>query len=404
MNILYINHYAGSPKLGMEYRPYYLAKEWVKLGHNVTIVCATYSHVRSIQPEISNDFIEEDIDGIKYLWITTPKYEGNGLGRVKNIFTFIFKIYKRINWFVKTKSPDLVIASSTYPLDNYIAKRIAKKAKAKHVYEVHDLWPLSLIELGGFSTRHPFIMLLQHAENFAYKNCDKVVSMLPKAKDHMISHGLKSEKFTFIPNGIELCESDHSLPNEHQKTLEEIKSKNLRIVGYAGTHGVANALDFFIDAISSINNPEIAFVFVGKGYEKENLIEQARRNNISNIWFLPPVEKTAMPLLLEQFDILYIGWRKKSIYRFGICPNKLMDYMYAGKPIIHAVEAGNDLVKDSNCGLSIRPESIEELKDAINVLIDMPGDELGRMGDNGKKYVIDNHEYRVLAKQFLDSI
>ena len=91
MNILLINHYAGSPQYGMEYRPYYLAREWVKLGHNITIVGADFSHLRIKQPTAG----EEYIDGIRYVWLSTPVYQGNGLGRIKNMLSFLWKLYRQ---------------------------------------------------------------------------------------------------------------------------------------------------------------------------------------------------------------------------------------------------------------------------------------------------------------------
>ncbi|MDR2407385.1 MAG: glycosyltransferase WbuB, partial [Bacteroidales bacterium] len=89
MNILLINHYAGTPELGMEFRPYYLAKEWVKQGHKVTIVAASYSHLRTKQPKISKSFDVETIEGIKYIWIKTPAYTFSGIKRFINIITFV---------------------------------------------------------------------------------------------------------------------------------------------------------------------------------------------------------------------------------------------------------------------------------------------------------------------------
>lgn len=93
MNILLINHYAGSLQHGMEYRPYYLAREWVKSGHQVTIAAASVSHVRTTPPQLKGAASEEIIDGIRYLWLKTPAYHGNGIPRALNIFSFVAQLY-----------------------------------------------------------------------------------------------------------------------------------------------------------------------------------------------------------------------------------------------------------------------------------------------------------------------
>ena len=176
MNILYLNHYAGSPALGMEYRPYYLAREWVRAGHRVQIVAADFSHVRSRQPAAGDELV----DGIAYRWLPTPRYQGNGVGRVWNIWRFLSQLWAMTGRLVREFRPDAVIASSTYPMDIWVARHIARHAGARLVFEVHDLWPLSPIELSGMSPRHPFIRLCQAAEDAAYRDADVVVSMLPK--------------------------------------------------------------------------------------------------------------------------------------------------------------------------------------------------------------------------------
>ena len=163
MNILLIDHYAGAPELGMEYRPYYMAKEWIKRGHHVLVVGATYSHLRKKQPQKG----EEIIDGVRYYWIKTNQYKNNGIRRIYSIFLFVLKLRFSLLEICDQFVPDVVIASSTYPFDIYPAKRIARKFKAKLFYEVHDLWPLSPIELGGYSKWHPFILIMQKAENDA---------------------------------------------------------------------------------------------------------------------------------------------------------------------------------------------------------------------------------------------
>ena len=123
MNILYIVHHAGSPAHGMEYRSYYLSREWVRSGHHVTIVSASYAHVRSCQPAMSSSFTEEMIDGVRFVWCDTPEYSGNGLGRVINILAFMQRLGQWRRWMVG--KPDVVIASSTPSLDIYAARRLA---------------------------------------------------------------------------------------------------------------------------------------------------------------------------------------------------------------------------------------------------------------------------------------
>ena len=130
MNILLVNHYAGSPRHGMEYRPYYLAREWVRAGHRVRIVAASFSHVRSRQPELppgGPSAFDETIDGIGYRWLRTPAYRGNGVGRVLNMLRFLTRLWRGSKDLAMAFRPDVVIASSTYPMDIWVARRLARK-------------------------------------------------------------------------------------------------------------------------------------------------------------------------------------------------------------------------------------------------------------------------------------
>ncbi len=407
MNILLINHYAGSSFHGMEYRPYYLAREWVKMGYKVTIISASYSHLRRKNPDIKKEIQEEIIDGIKYLWIKTPDYQGNGMKRIINMFIFVMKLIKNIGKFAKEIKPNVVIASSTYPLDIYPAYIISRLSKAKLVFEVHDLWPLTPIELGKMPKWHPFIVIMQIAEDFAYKKSYKVVSILPKALDYMVTRGLNPKKFVHIPNGIDIEEWENfntSLPSQHQEIIENLKKECKFLVCYAGSFGVANALDYFVECAIYLKDLPIALILVGQGPEKEKLQRYAEKNDLNNVIFLPSVPKNAIRDLLSKMDILYISLRKSSLFRFGVSPNKVFDYMMSGKPVIYAIEAGNDLVLESGCGVSIHPEDPIAIADAIRKLMKMSPLEREEMGNKGRKYVINNHDYKFLAKRFLETI
>jgi glycosyltransferase involved in cell wall biosynthesis len=391
----------------MEYRPFYMAREWVRMGHTVTIVGASQSHLRSKQPEISGGFTQQSIEGIRYLWLKTPTYHGNGIGRVINMLIFLFQLVRFSSQIVKGHKPDVVIASSTYPLDIYPANYIAQRNRAKLVYEVHDLWPLSPTELGGMSPQHPFIVVMQMAENYAYRVVDHVVSMLPKADVHMREHGMAPHKFSYVPNGIDVKEwegNTGNIPEQHKRIFERLREKGSFIVGYAGAHGIANALYAVVDSAELLKDKAVTIVFVGQGPEKEKLEDIVQEKRIENIVFLPAVTKNAIPKILNSMDALYIGLQKQSLFRFGVSPNKLMDYMMAAKPVIHAIDAGNDLVAESGCGISIPPENPKAIAEAVIKLKALSQAEREAMGRNGKSFVLANHDYRVLAKKFIDSV
>jgi glycosyltransferase involved in cell wall biosynthesis len=408
MNILLINHYAGSVLHGMEYRPYYLAREWVRAGHRVTIVAASASHVRTQAPRMGRRArMEENIDGIDYVWLATPTYRGNGAARVRNMAAFLWRLGAAGGQLARTVRPDAVIASSTYPLDIWPAARIARRARARLLYEVHDLWPLSPMELGGHSPRHPFIMLLQAAEDFACRRADAIVSILPKVSPHLEAHGMAPHKLHLVPNGVDPDEwhgSPAPLPARLDIVLDGLRQQGRFIVGYAGTHGVANALGTLLDAAHRLRGHPVAFVLVGSGPEKPALERRAAELALDSVHFFDPIPKSQVPALLQRFDVAYIGWRRQALYRFGISPNKLIDYMMAGRPIVHAVEAGNDPVMEAGCGLTVAPDDSRAIADAVLAVQALDAATRDALGRRGRAHALANHTYPVLGQRFLTAL
>ncbi len=403
MNILYLNHYAGSPALGMEYRPYYLAREWVRTGHRVQMLAADFSHVRTHQPHAGDD----TIDGIAYRWYATPRYQGNGLGRVKNIAAFLRAVWADTPRLVSTFKPDVVIASSTYPMDIWVARRIARRAGAKLVYEVHDLWPLSPIELSGMSPQHPFALLCQAAEDAAYRDADVVVSMLPRVQEHMAGRGLDLRKLHIVPNGITLDEWQGEPPvlrDDVAQALTAARTAGRAVVGYAGSMGLPNALDTLLDAAALLRDEPLQIVLVGGGHEQARLAQRVAAEGLAHVQFLPAIPKAQVPSFLAGVDIAYIGWQRVPIYRFGIAPNKLMDYMMARCAVLHSVEAGNDAVAEAGAGLTVAPESPAAVAEGLRRLAATPAPERRAMGERGRAFVLAHHTYPVLAQRFLQAV
>lgn len=418
MNILLINHYAGSVHHGMEYRPYYLAREWVRAGHRVHIVAASHSHLRRQAPAMAGrDRLDEDIDGIHYTWLRTPAYAGNGAGRVRNMLAFVTRLWRAAPRLAHSFAPQAVIASSTYPLDIWPAHRIASLAGAQLLHEVHDLWPLSPMELGGHSRHHPFIMLLQAAENHACRHADAIVSILPRVRAHLEAHGMAPHKLHLIPNGVDpdewpasagrgpLAEAPaggaDALPPALAAQLATLRAHGRTIVGYAGSHGLANALDTLLDAAHLLRQRPLAFVLVGAGPEKEQLRRHAHALGLDHVHFADPVPKCAIPALLARFDVAFLGWRRQPLYRFGIAPNKLLDYMMAACPVLHAVEAGNDPVAETGCGVSVAPDDPSALAEGLARLLALDPRTRRALGERGRRHVLDHLSYPTLARRFL---
>lgn len=404
MNILYINHYAGSPDMGMEFRPYYLAREWVKMGYKVTIIAADFSHLRSINPKIETDFEVEYIDGIKYSWVHTTTYKNNGIKRATTMAQFVGKLWKNAKRIANKVNPDVIITSSTYPIDTFVGQRIKHFCKNGTIliHEIHDMWPITPIEINHMSKWHPFIMLMQMGENSFCKNSDIVVSLLPNAKNYLIEHGMKPDHFFHVPNGVVLEEWDNPLPlpDTLMEQINELHEQSSFILCFFGSHTKSYALDYLVDAVRQIPKEKIGVLFVGGGNYKSALKEKAKK--FCNIKFHDSIPKECIPSLMDSIDAVYIGALKNDMFRFGICMNKLFDSMMGGKPILYAVEAPNNYINDYKCGISVEAENADALKNGIVKMLGLSPEERAELGDNGRKAAKNIFNYKYLAKNFSD--
>ncbi len=393
-----INHYAGSRIHGMEYRHYYLAQHFQRMGFRPVIICASFHHLLTKLPEAEH----ADVDGIPYVWIKTPHYEKNNARRVLNMLAFSARLALRP--LRELPRPDVVVASSPHPFVAFNGYRFASRHGAKFIFEVRDLWPLTLLEVGGHSPKHPFVRAMARAERLGYERCHYTVSLLAGAKDYMVAHGLDEGKLVHIPNGIEPQASGQNiepLPDEHERVVRELKERGRLIVLYSGSHGAANALENVIKAAGLLKDaPEAHFLLVGQGPEKESLQQRARQAGLTNVTFLPPVGRLQMPALTQAADLGYIGLQKKDLFRYGVSPNKLYEYMSAGLPVIFAIDTIYNDVAEAQCGVSIPAEDPPALASALRDLTRMSKKELREMGDRARRHLREAHTYEVLAQRY----
>ena len=397
--------------MGMEFRPYYFAREWVKAGHNVTIIASDFSHLRRKNPSVVSDFTKEMIDGITYLWVKAGEYEGNGVKRALSMARFVHKIRSAAQRLVAAYRPDVVVCSSTYPLDTYAGQKIrdiARKSGLKTIliHETHDMWPETLVTIGGMSRTNPFVQVMQKAENSAYKKSDHVVSLLPYTEEYMRRHGLGQGKWSNVPLGIDTSEwyGGEPLDDEHRIAIEDLKKQGRFIVGYFGGHALSNALDTLIDSakLAQEKGLNASFVLVGKGVEKDRLIRRVEDEKVKNVVFLPPVSKTQIPALTSMFDAIFIGTFKSPLYRFGLAMNKMLDAMMAAKPVICSITAPSTWVDDCGCGITVEAEDPRAVVGAIEKVMNMSAREREEMGSRGRESAEKNFDVKVLARKMID--
>lgn len=395
-NYLLINQYASTPEYGMGGRHYYLGKSLAKRGHKVTLVMASYSHLLRKVPVVTQRYTFEKVaENFEVLWVKVPRYSNaHSCGRILNWFLFLFYLM-RMSPLLK-ETPDAILYSSPSLIPFLGAEYLAKKNRCRLVFEVRDIWPLTLQKIGGYSKWHPFIMFLRFIEKRAYRRSDLVVSNLPYAYEHMEMSGLKKGKFAWVPNGFDAEELTSAEPLS--RDIESMIPKDKFIVGYTGTLGMANALDVFIDAARILSeDSEILFLIVGEGRDQKKLKERA--SDLKNIMFIPAIPKAQIQSMLAKFSVCYIGGNSNSdLYKYGVSPNKLYEYLFSSKPILYALNSGRyNPIAEAGAGAVCVETTPEELRQRILELKTLSIDDRVKMGTRGKEYAISNHNYDNLA-------
>ncbi len=394
-----INQYLCTSELNDDgHRHSFLAEKFIKKGYEVTLITSSFSHV----PHRENNFkgLFKVLNGdIRTLLIKGNKYKSTqGVSRVLSWLIFCFLLF-----FIPTKKipkPDVIIVSSNslLPILNVVFYFKRKFKGVKFILEIRDIWPLSLVELGGFSAKNPMIKLLAWVEKLGYQKADHIVSLLIDCNKH-IKQIIPNQKFnyTWVSNGYQLEEDAYyqSISEAMQAKIPEGKF----IIGYAGSLGKANAMEYLIDAVKEIKESDVYLCIVGNGDEKQNLIKRA--SGVKNILFFDKIAKKQVVSFLKKCDLLYFASKESILYSYGISANKTFDYMYAKKPILLSAPVVNSAVDEGNCGVVIAPENSEAISNQILKFKSMTIAERTKYGKNGKEYLLNNLTYEKLANKFI---
>lgn len=396
MKILYVAQWAGSPQFGMVYGHYYLASHWARQGHDVTVLSASYSHTRFNQPTSCGDQV---VDGIRYSWVPVNKYRAtSAVGRLLSIFQFTWR-----TMFYRERDFDVVICSSHHPFAIFPSRRIAARSKAKLVFEIRDLWPESLIQLGGVSRLNPIVVLMSMAERFSLSIADLIVSTLPSLNVYLEEKGFRDKVWLYIPNSAlkkpkvdEDAVDDFGASPALSEFLSAATDRNVFNVVYCGNIGLANNLDSLIKAASLMQGSNCCVHIFGDGPERERLLSGL--GSTSTLKFYGRVSLEDIQKILTVADLGYISYPNYPIYRYGISPTKINDYTMAGLPVVFAADF--DLGELEHLPFIIKVSDQEnEIADLIAKL-SQTSERLIELGREAKAWAVNERSYENSAARY----
>lgn len=386
MRIWIVNHYALPPTGTGGTRHYNFARMLQKKGHEVVIIAANFNHLsRSMIMDEDKTIKLDNSYDVPFVWLPVPPYKGNTIARFWNMLVFNWQLIS--NKFLRTlPRPDVIMGSSPHLFAAFGAERLAKRFKKPFILEIRDLWPESLVDLGRFTHQHPLIKIMKWLETYLYKKADKIISLLPNANSYFIDRGVKSENILWLPNSVDIEKiPDLSQRNPNQKFT----------VMYAGAHGVANDLETVIHAANLLEkkglSEKIKICLLGEGPEKDRLKQLASDAKLTMIEFMDAVPKNTIYSKLNEADAFLMLLKDSPVFRWGISPNKLFDYLIMQRPVIFGVNTPFNPIDSHQAGISIPPGNPEALANAILQLSLTSAEELAAMGRRGKEFVLENH-------------
>lgn len=400
MNILCISKYASPPNYSkMSARLFVLAKEFINLGHKATLITSDSNHF-STYPHTKEIYNFEVVENVPLCWVKTKKYiKTASIDRVLSWFDFERKLFKLD--LTKIDKPDVVLVSSLSIFSILYGYFLKKKFNSFLVFEIRDIWPLTMTEEGGFSKWHPLVLLIGFVEKFGYKKADLVVGTMPKLDLHVKNILSYNKPFHCSPLGFDPVNYKEEFVDNNP--FDKVFPKNKVIVGYAGSMGITNALEPFIETIKLLNdNKNIHFMLVGSGDLKATFEEKLE--NCTNVTFLLRIGQNEVKYFLQKCDILYLSTKDSKVWEYGQSMNKVVEYMLASKPIIASYTGYPSMINEANCGYFENTLNANDLKEKILSIVNLNEEEREKLGENGKKWIYKNRQYSKLAKEYIDKI
>ncbi len=398
MHILFLTHYYPPEVNAPASRTSEHCRQWVRAGHKVTVVtCAPNHPTGKIYPGYRNRLLQrETIDGVEVVRVWTFLAANRGfLRRILNYLSYMTSATLALR---RIESPDVVVSTSPQffcGLTGMIAKSMRR---VPWVLEIRDIWPESIVTVGAMK-KGAVIRFIEWLERTAYRRADCIVSVTNSFVAHIATRCDAPEKIRVIKNGADLSLFSRSADAADAK--QALGLSNKLVAAYVGTHGMAHGLDTILNAAwLTANRNDIVYLMVGDGAERQRLLERATALELDNIRIVGQWPKSDMPKVWAATDISLILLKRNDLFK-TVLPSKMFEAMAMRCPIVLGVEGEAKALLDAgDAGISITPESAEELAAAVMRLADNPV-LAARLGANGEAYVRAHFDRVRLAGDYL---
>ena len=346
-------------------RTYEHCLKWINMGYQVTVITCfpNFPKGKVFEGYTNKLYQKENIDGITVIRVWSYITANNGF--MKRIIDYVSYAITSFLFglFVKT---DLIIATSPQFFTAISGRMLSFFRRIPWVMEVRDLWPDSIAAVGSMNKSSRHFKVLKKIEHHLYLSASRIVVVTDSFKKYIITeHGIKPEKVGVFKNGVLVSNFKSSESNDVIALKESLGLENKIIISYIGTHGLAHGLNFILESISKISNPDLHFLFIGDGAEKENLIKYSKTLHSKNFTFLESVTKSEIPLYIEISDYSLVNLKKSDEFK-NVIPSKIFENIAMYKPILLGVEGeSKKLIDDYEVGVCFEPENKESFLNAL---------------------------------------
>lgn len=391
------NHYAVPPNIAGITRHFELAREWAKQEDaEVTLFLSKFVHPRRTFITSEEKAQIEQVDGLKLAWLWSFPHKVNDFRRIINMISFAFVFFFAALF---RRKPDVFIASSPHLFLAYAGLIAAKMKRIPFVFEVRDLWPDSLVKMGGVR-EGAVLKALTWMENQLYNKSDKIIVLTEHQRQYIAERGIPLDKIDLIPNGVVV---GSWAPNDEKRAEYRAKlgvPADDYVAIYTGAHGPANALEYVVQAGQHLPSKGYSIVLIGDGPDKERLQKRVAELGLKNVYLLDPVPKAEIFDYTNAADFGIISLADNEVFR-GARPNKLFDYTFLGKPIITTVDGEvRQIVESNRVGVFSGAENPKGLAEAILELSSYSDEQLAEIRENGRAFIDREGDRQKLAKKF----